>query len=363
VPERILPVTIALPIRTLHNALQDLKTTVDARASLEDVQTVIDRARRAAEDFERVVPAVEELMRSQGLTRHFAWALKMVKSNRYPDQDADDLLNQDLPALLKRIAPVIPEPDRADALRQALTELEGPQIDFKEDIPPTIRDLAEVFASFGPIGGSVYLGVNNAARIAGLSLSSTEQVDKFELRVRGIADKVDPPVPVHVNWFGVGHAIVAEVRIEPSGEPIHYVEYRPYLRDGSRSRPARPSEVIRAIRNHDRRSQFIADPSTPDFESLLGLLHGEISRNLKLTGRSAGHLEREHLDEVVRRAERTGRLSAGSDLLDSLYVLRQKVQDQDSLKDYPSPTIENQYRQSFQPAAERALTEIEGFLE
>jgi predicted HTH transcriptional regulator len=43
---------------------------------------------------------------------------------------------------------------------------------------------------------------------------------------------------------------VLAIRIPPQDEPVFYYEYRPYVRDGRRSRPATPDEVKERVWAH-----------------------------------------------------------------------------------------------------------------
>lgn len=250
--DRVIPIQVALAIKALDKTLTDLKASVDERVPLELVKLAVDQARKATEGLDRLVPTAKILEGNNGLPRHLAFATWTMNSGAYPDQDVQDLVGHDFEGVKAAISTTADVPERAADFNRALAELEGLRVDFKRDIPAQVRNLAEVFASFALLGGSVYLGVNNAGQAIGLPLSMVEDVDRYELRLRGIADGVEPPIKLRVHWFGVGDAVIAEAEVEPSEEPIHYVENRPYLRDGSRSRPAQPAEVIRLIRDHDR---------------------------------------------------------------------------------------------------------------
>ena len=43
---------------------------------------------------------------------------------------------------------------------------------------------------------------------------------------------------------------VLAIRIPPQDEPVFYYDYRPYIRDGRRSRPATPDEVKERVWAH-----------------------------------------------------------------------------------------------------------------
>jgi hypothetical protein len=230
-----------------------LRSLVDSRASHEEIAASIERSRSAAETPDLAVPTAGILQGDRGLPRHLRFAEWTINNtDSYPDEDVSDLLGRDLDTVLSKMRSAVPEPPGFAELMAAVSSLEGPTVEFKEAIPDQTRTLARDFAALAPRGGSVFLGVDDSGTVTGLCVASLSEVDAMDRRLRGIADKsVDPSVHLETVWFTVNNGVVAEVRVLPSGDPIHYVDNIPYLRDGSVSRPARPAEVIRAIREKE----------------------------------------------------------------------------------------------------------------
>ncbi len=265
--EQILPAQIALGLTAFRRALDDLKRLVDERAAINAIGVAIERARAAAEELDRLAPAASVLTGNDGVSRHLRRA-SFATSGRgeYPDQDVSHLVGPGLAGVVNRIHAETPVPDRASSLRVALASLEGLTVEFKETFPAQTHTLAKEFAALAPRGGSVFLGVGDDGSVVGLDVSSIPEVDEVDRRLRSIAASVDPPVRIQTAWLAFNELVVVEARVNPSGEPVHFVEGRAYLRDGSSSRPARQAEVKRAIREHEtRRPLFRLSPESSGF--------------------------------------------------------------------------------------------------
>ncbi|MGH2459719.1 MAG: RNA-binding domain-containing protein [Chloroflexota bacterium] len=260
--ERILPAQVALGLTAFRRALDDLKRAVDRRAPLDAVSAAIDRVRAESEELDRLAPEASVLTGSDGVARHLRRAsFSASERGEYPDQDVTHLVGLGLAAVVNRIHAETAVPDRATILRAALASLEGPSIEFKETFPAQTHTLAKEFAALAPGGGSVFLGVADNGSVVGLDVVTTPELDEVDRRLRSIAASVDPPVAIATAWLAFNEMVVVEARVNPSGEPIHFVEGRAYLSDGSASRPARQAEVKRAIREHEtRRPLFRLEP-------------------------------------------------------------------------------------------------------
>ena len=266
-PERILPAQVALGLTAFRRALVELKRLVDARANLDAVSMNIDRVRDAAEELDRLAPEASVLTGNDGIARHLRRAsFSASERGEHPEQDVSYLAGPGLAAVVNRIHAETTIPDRATALRAALTSLEGPTVEFKETFPAQTHTLAKEFAALAPGGGGVFLGIADNGSVVGLEVTSIPDLDEVDRRLRSIAASVDPPVVIATAWLAFDELVVVEARVIPSGEPIHFVEGRAYLRDGSASRPARQAEVKRAIREHEtRRPLFRLDPEPTGF--------------------------------------------------------------------------------------------------
>src|SRR5690606_6649486 len=100
-------------------------------------------------------------------------------------------------------------------------------------------------------GGVIILGVDDHARVVGLSDAATdEDRSEFKDRVEGALRMVDPGVASNVRFEEVDTKTVCLVEVPRGIHPLYYVEGRPYIRVGSESRPARPAEVEQVFREH-----------------------------------------------------------------------------------------------------------------
>lgn len=127
---------------------------------------------------------------------------------------------------------------------------EGQQLEFKREFPAQARDFAKVVASFATSGdGLILLGVSDEGEVLGLqAMESSMSRDALVARIAGSCQGVDPPVRPTFSWATINEQIVLGVRVSKGTDPLYYVEGRPYLRHLSISRPAKPAEVIDAVR-------------------------------------------------------------------------------------------------------------------
>jgi hypothetical protein len=134
-------------------------------------------------------------------------------------------------------------------LRLDLAEGESWHIEFKayDHIHLDIKadswkdDLSHELAALASVGGKVYIGISDDGTVKGIGGShQTWQEKLFERAVGRIKPKV--------NWksypFVDPNTGLSLIRIDVlEGEPIYYVKGKPYIRDGTKSRPAEPEEV------------------------------------------------------------------------------------------------------------------------
>ncbi len=137
------------------------------------------------------------------------------------------------------------ESDLLKILETHLAEGESQEIEFKEKIPESIRELATNIASFATSNsGTIYLGIDNSGNVIGLeNLESPSEKDEFQLRIIGIAKTVNPSIRVSIEFFKKDDKTVAKIIVPKGFKPIYFVGGIPYLRDLSSSRKAEPSEV------------------------------------------------------------------------------------------------------------------------
>src|SRR5260370_15167273 len=96
VPDPILPALVGAHLRLLREALLSLKASIDNQEPFADVMGKVTRARQCADDVDQVVGLEGVSIANSATARHLGWAARLVGEERYPDQDAADLLRNDL---------------------------------------------------------------------------------------------------------------------------------------------------------------------------------------------------------------------------------------------------------------------------
>lgn len=103
------------------------------------------------------------------------------------------------------------------------------------------NDLSDELAAFGSIGGKIYIGISDTGTITGVGGSHQTWQEKLLERALG---RVKPKVKWQSYYFTDPTTGLSLIRIDVlEDEPIYYVQGKPYLRDGTKSRPAEPEEV------------------------------------------------------------------------------------------------------------------------
>lgn len=150
-----------------------------------------------------------------------------------------------------KAAPGVP-PDLAQRIELALRTDESQEFEFKE-VPPSDRSsrykLAEELAAFATSNdGLVLLGVTNGRTVVGLPGADTsEEQARIREVIENAADMVRPRISVSITFVELGDGWVAAIEVRKGREPVYYVGGKPYVRTGSRSRPAEPDEVKQLI--------------------------------------------------------------------------------------------------------------------
>lgn len=145
---------------------------------------------------------------------------------------------------------------------------EGPSYEFKEDFPPQGHELSKEVAAFATAGGGLILiGVRDDGSVVGLNENDRDQL---RLRAQNIVSHVQPRPKLDVTpCFDEGFVLVICVRNDQE-EPVYYYDHRPYIRDGSQSRPATPDEV---------KGRVLAHPSA-DHKKRMEDLNYEIAKSV-----------------------------------------------------------------------------------
>jgi hypothetical protein len=136
-------------------------------------------------------------------------------------------------------------------LQQDLAEGESWHIEFKDydhmqlGITKVVDswkdDLSHELAALASIGGKIYIGISDDATVKGIGGSHQIWHEKLFERAVG---RIKPKVNWKSYYFTdpvTGLILIMLDLLE--GEPIYYVGGKPYLREGTNSRPAEPEEV------------------------------------------------------------------------------------------------------------------------
>lgn len=138
-------------------------------------------------------------------------------------------------ALQSQVREAVLDP-RVRLIDDSLAIGEGQEVEFKAQIPRSASDLATEIAAFATSGGgTLLLGVDDGGRVVGY--------DDGRERIEGIARNVSPTPTMSIDLVPYREKTVALVRIKGGPEPVYYANDRPYVRQGSLSRPATPGEV------------------------------------------------------------------------------------------------------------------------
>lgn len=125
---------------------------------------------------------------------------------------------------------------------------EGPSYEFKAEFPAQAHDLAKEVAAFATSGGGLILiGVDDNGNVVGLDENDRDQL---RLRAQNIVSQVQPRPKLDVTPCFDGCFVLVVCIRNDQEQPVYYYDHRPYIRDGSQSRPASPEEVKQKIWSH-----------------------------------------------------------------------------------------------------------------
>ena len=147
-------------------------------------------------------------------------------------------------------------PQWADAeLSDELPELraagESSTVEFKERFPDQAHRLAQELAALGTSGGGLLLiGINDNGDLVGVNAPDGDARDDVVGRAQGVVSSIRPTLNVDIVFAVENGTPVLAIRVPAQDEPVFYYEYRPYVRDGRRSRRANPDEVKERVWAH-----------------------------------------------------------------------------------------------------------------
>lgn len=144
------------------------------------------------------------------------------------------------------------DPALSDGLAQFRRSGESQTLEYKQEMPGQVRDLAKEIAAFATSNdGLILLGVADDGMLVGLA-GMADQIERDGLakRIAGVCRDIKPPVRPALLWAVEDEKIILGIKVSKGREPLYYVEGRPYIRHVSVARPAEPSEVIDAVRSY-----------------------------------------------------------------------------------------------------------------
>lgn len=128
---------------------------------------------------------------------------------------------------------------------------EGQLLEFKEAFPEQAHVLGKEIAAFATSGGGrILIGVSDMGNCVGLEAADPSSRDRLVERAEGIVGTVRPMVNANVLLASESGKTVLCIDVLKQHEPVYYYDFRPYIRDGRRSRPAEPGEVKECVWAH-----------------------------------------------------------------------------------------------------------------
>lgn len=139
--------------------------------------------------------------------------------------------------------------DMVKRLMKDIEKGEGQEIEFIEDLPSNIHEIAKEIAAFASINpGTIYLGVSDKKRITGVSSirkhGKKEGKDSILNRLGGITQKaIKPPIRVVIDFIDYEKDTLVRISVPKGVEPVYYSSDIPYIRILTTSQRATPDQV------------------------------------------------------------------------------------------------------------------------
>lgn len=133
---------------------------------------------------------------------------------------------------------------------------EGQEIEFKQEFPQQVSDLAKEIAAFATSNtGTLMIGVKDNGDLVGLEAcggaEGVQERDRLLRRLEGICiGSLKPAVTPRIAWAIESGQVVLVVTVPKGSEPLYYSQGKPYLRHLTTSRPAEPHEVVELVKRH-----------------------------------------------------------------------------------------------------------------
>ena len=210
----------------------------------------LDRHERTRKAYQVLRERDGQLVTDQEIAAHVGWEQATVRSYRgknwhacfrrqsagiYRVSSISQITEDDFVGVHRQVRPSQADPLMAIAQR-ALADGEGQRIEFKEDLTGNASDLCKEIVAFATSNdGVIVIGVNDDGEICGYG-------DQRE-RVEPLVTSVRPLPSADVDLITMQGHPICMVRVSKGAGPVYLYNERPYVRQGSLSRPATPDEV------------------------------------------------------------------------------------------------------------------------
>lgn len=137
----------------------------------------------------------------------------------------------------------------AEELVRILRQGECPRVEFKQDFPKQVDEVAKHMSAFANSGGGVVLmGVADDGALPGIL-----EPDKVMNRLAGLGQSLSPSPEIEIDAFHFTKSVtIVYARIFQSSDPCYYND-RFYRRVGSSSRLCSGEQLTRILSNHPSR--------------------------------------------------------------------------------------------------------------
>ncbi len=142
-------------------------------------------------------------------------------------------------------------PEICDQLPGIREAGESTNVDFKESFPDQAHRLGKEIAAMATSGGGrIFIGIDDDGGLHGVDASNGDERDDIAERAHNIALTVKPIPNVNLMFAVESGRTVLVVDVPKQSDPVYYYDFRPYVRDERRARPAEPDEVVELVWAH-----------------------------------------------------------------------------------------------------------------
>lgn len=130
-------------------------------------------------------------------------------------------------------------------IEEIIKKGEGLTIDFKEEYT---KNIARVVASFAScFGGLVIIGIDKFDNVIGVDKS---KIDNLKASIDSLVQNVHPRCFCEYTEGKIGEKSLLLIKVDKGTRSLYFYDDRPYIRQGTISRPAKPEEVDEIVINY-----------------------------------------------------------------------------------------------------------------